>query len=303
MAEIEPVSNAAGTRATLVGLVVDIVLSGVKLAVGFLAGSQALVADGFHSLSDMFTDFVVLFGLAAGRRKADVRHHFGHARVETMATAVVSLSLGVAAVYVGLEAVETILSGTSHQPGWIAAAIAALSIGSKEGLYRYTVAVGKRIRSKSVVANAWNHRSDALSSLAVLIGLVAAQIRPEWAVADAWAAGVVALLLLQVGLSMFYDALGEFMDRAPAPDEVMRIARCVRETPGVLGLHDLKVRTSAGRYQMQVHIVVDGGISVNEGHHIAKEVEACLFRDFNELVEITVHVDPKDRNGPGEDGA
>ncbi|MBU2489124.1 MAG: cation diffusion facilitator family transporter [Proteobacteria bacterium] len=301
MAEKIPVSHDAGTRITLVGLVVNILLAGLKFAVGILTGSQALVADAVHSLSDLFTDFVVLFGLAAGRRKADVRHHFGHARVETMASAVVSLTLAGVAVFIGLDAAKTILSGVAAAPGWTAALAAAVSIGSKEILYRYTVAAGRKIQSKAVVANAWHHRSDALSSVAVLIGILAAQIREDWAVADSWAAVVVALLILRVGISMFCDALAEFMDRAPEPEVVHRIARCVRETPGVLGLHDLKVRTSADRYQKQVHIMVDGNITVNEGHRIAREVEACLFRNFRELVEITVHMDPKDRDRPSKE--
>ncbi|MBW1989933.1 MAG: cation transporter [Deltaproteobacteria bacterium] len=292
MPDVSSIPPEAGTRVTLVGLFANIALAGVKFVAGVFAGSQALVADAVHSLSDLFTDVVVLFGLSAGRKKADVTHHFGHARVETMSSAVVAVILVAAAVYIGWEAGATILRGNPAPPGWVAAVAAMVSIGVKEALYHYTVNTGKKLHSRALVANAWHHRSDALSSVAVAIGVAGARIRDSWAVLDAWAAVLVALLVLKVGLSMFSDALSELMDRAPEPEVIRKIARVVRDTPGVMGMHDLKVRSSADRYQMQAHIVVDCSLTVAEGHAIVEEVEARLFAEFPSLAEVVLHMDP-----------
>lgn len=292
----------AGYRITVWGVVVNIALTAVKFVLGFMGKSQALVADATHSLSDLITDAAVILGLAAGRREPDERHHFGHGRMETMAAAFVALSLIGVALYIGATAGLSIYRHDSLQPSWIALVGAGLSIVTKEILYQATVRVGRRIRSKVVVANAWHHRSDSLSSIAVFVGLSAACIRPEWHILDAYAALLVSLFILKQGVGLFFDSINEFTDAAPAPDILEHINGCIQRVEGVQAVHDLKVRTSGGMLQMQVHIVVDGNMSVIEGHRLSKAVESCLFSDVDNLLEVVVHVDPAQEEGAGEEG-
>ena len=194
----------AGYKVTIVGLVANIVLVAAKLALGIIGRSQALIADAAHSFSDLFTDLVVILGLHFGRRSADDRHHFGHGRLETMATTVVSIFLTAAGLGIGFNAAEAIYNHTTCHPSWIALVGAGLSIAVKEILYRYTVHVGNRIKSKVVVANAWHHRSDAWSSIAVFAGVAGAQIHPGLDVLDSYAALLVSFVVLMVGVKMFW---------------------------------------------------------------------------------------------------
>lgn len=282
----------AGRRVTLIGSLVNLFLIVFKFLAGWLGQSQALIADAAHSVSDLCTDLVVLFGLRLGRRAPDTNHHFGHARIETLASAIVGLGLIGVAVYLGVASGSDIYHHTEKHPTWIALAAAAVSIALKEGLYHYTKKIGRRIQSPVVIANAWHHRSDALSSVAVLLGVGGAQLRPDWHILDAYAALVVSLLVFKVGFEILRDAVSEFTDTAPDPQALEKIRSCTRSVEGVLSIHDLKVRTSGGQYQMELHIVVDGTISVAQGHSIAKTVENYIYEDFQSAERVIVHVDP-----------
>jgi len=277
---------------TLIGVAVNAFLIIIKLLAGLFGHSQALIADAIHSVSDLFTDAVVLLGLKIGRKAADEGHPFGHARFETLASAIVGLALTAAAIFIGFEAARNIYFHVEYHPTWLAVAVAAFSILIKEALYQYTIRVGRNIKSMVVTANAWHHRSDALSSVAVLAGVIGAQIRPGWHILDSYAALVVTVLILKVGLEIIYNAFRELTDTAPGPEVLNEVRRCAQSVPGVFGVHDLKVRTSGGLMQMEVHITIDGQQTVAEGHRIAKEVEACLVRDLDNLFQVIVHVDP-----------
>ncbi len=285
-----------GTTVTLQGVVANAALIAVKLFGGIFGQSQALIADAAHSVSDLFTDVVVLVGLKAGRKEADQDHLFGHGRLETLSSAVVGLLLIAAALYIGIEAALSLYRHTESHPTWLAVGIAGLSIVVKEALYRYTVHVGRRIRSPLIVANAWHHRSDALSSVAVLLGVGAARIKPSWHILDAYAALVVTFLILKVGLEVLWRSIRELTDTAPGADVMEQINRCIRRVDSVLGHHDLRVRSSGGQYQMEVHIVVDGLLSVIEGHRLAKEVESRLKEEIDDLNQVIIHVDPDRRS-------
>jgi len=282
---------------TLIGLVVNAFLVVLKLFAGWFGQSQALVADAVHSISDLLTDGIVLAGLRAGRKGPDERHPFGHARIETLASAFVGIALIGTALYLGLDAGLTIYRHTGTHPTHWALFGAGLSIACKEILYQYTVRVGKRARSTLVVANAWHHRSDALSSVAVFLGVVGTWIHPQWRVLDAYAALLVSFFIVKVGLDTLWNSLREFTDTAPPPEVIDKISACILRTQGVQGVHDLRVRTSGGLYQMETHIVVDGELSVAEGHRIAKDVEACLKEDVKEVERVIIHVDPAEEEG------
>ncbi|MGD2124973.1 MAG: cation diffusion facilitator family transporter [Desulfobacteraceae bacterium] len=281
-----------GPKITLIGALVNLFLIVFKFLAGILGHSQALIADAVHSISDLFTDAVVLVGLRISRKEPDEDHHFGHARYETLASAFVGSALGGVAIYLGLQAVFNIYHHTEKHPTLLAVGAAALAIALKEVLYRYTVQVGRRIKSAALQANAWHHRSDALSSVAVLLGVGGAQINPDWHILDAYAALVVSFFILKVGLDVIRTSAREFTDAAPGFEVPHRVRSCADTVPGVIGTHDVRVRMSGGLYQMEVHVVVDANLTVKEGHRIAKEVEACLREEFDELTQVIIHVDP-----------
>jgi len=292
MSDLKARYGKEGRKVTLVGALVNAMLIAIKFAAGILGHSQALVADAVHSVSDLFTDIIVLVGLRMGRKAPDEQHHFGHARLETLASFIVGLSLIATALYLGGEAALNIYRHTECQPTQLALIGAGVSIIFKEALYHYTVRVGRRVKSKLLVANAWHHRSDSLSSVAVLIGVSGALIRPSWNVLDAYAALLVSFFIIKVGLDTIRESLREFTDTAPPPEILDTIRACARGVPGVRDIHDLRVRTSGGLYQMETHIVVDGQLTVVEGHRIAKDVESCLEEEVAELDRVIVHVDP-----------
>lgn len=294
MSHTEIDGGREGRRITWIGAGANAVLIVMKFIAGVMGNSQALIADAVHSVSDFFTDAVVLLGLRFGRKPPDADHHFGHARIETMASAVVGISLIAVAFYLGYRAALNVYMHVENHPTWLALAGAAVSIAVKEALYQYTVIVGKRIRSQAVIANAWHHRSDAFSSVAVFIGVGGALIKPGWHVLDAYAALLVSFFIAKVGSEVLWGALREMADTAPRKEVLDKIGVCVREVPGIQEMHDLKVRSIGGIYYIQVHIVVDKNMSVARSHQILNEARKCLHRDMNNIGEIIVHVDPSD---------
>jgi cation diffusion facilitator family transporter len=292
-AESRKESAKSGRSVTLVGAIINGLLIILKFAAGVLGQSQALIADAVHSISDLFTDAVVLVGLGMGRKAPDEKHHFGHARIETLASAAVGLALVGTALYLGIKAAWNIHLHTEYHPTRLALIAAAVSIALKEALYHYTVYVGRRIKSRAVMANAWHHRSDSLSSVAVLLGVAGARIKPSWHMLDAYAALIVSFFIVKVAFDILKDTLSEFVDTAPEPEVLERIMQCTREVKGVIETHDLRVRTLGGLHQMETHIVVDGRLTVTEGHLIAKAVEKCLLEEVADLDRVIVHVDPE----------
>jgi cation diffusion facilitator family transporter len=293
MPESNPTSASTGSKVTLVGVLVNTFLILLKLVAGIFGSSQALIADAVHSISDLFTDAVVLIGIKISKKPPDKTHHFGHARIETLASTIVGMALIGTALYIGIEASLTIYRHTEYHPTTLALFGAGVSIVLKEVLYHYTIRTGRRIKSQLIVANAWHHRSDALSSVAVFIGVAGTQINPSWYILDSFAALLVSFFIVKVGLEILRDALREFTDTAPKPEIIRKIRQCALSVNGVIDTHDLRVRTSGGLYQMEIHIVVDGQLTVLEGHNIAKAVEGCLVEDVGNFGSIAIHVDPE----------
>ena len=285
-------SARAGRSVTLVGALINAILVLLKFVAGILGHSQALIADAVHSVSDLFTDAIVLIGLRIGGKAPDEGHPFGHAHIETLASAIVGLALIATALYLGIEAALNIYRHTVYHPTSLALIGAGVSIALKEALYHYTVRTGRRIKSQLIIANAWHHRSDALSSVAVLLGVTGTLINPSWHILDSFASLLVSFLIVKVGLDILRNSLREFTDTAPPPEILNTISDCTRSVEGVLYMHDLRVRTSGGLYQMETHIVVDGQLTVVEGHKIAKAVENCLAEEIEDLDRVIVHVDP-----------
>ena len=292
MPESVTTSFRAARSVTIVGALVNTILILLKFFAGIFGSSQALIADAVHSVSDLFTDVVVLLGIRIGRKPPDEGHPFGHARIETLASTIVGIALIATALYLGIKAALNIYHHNEYYPTGLALISAGVSIALKEALFHYTVHTGRRIKSQLIMANAWHHRSDALSSVAVFLGVAGTRIKPSWHILDSFAALLVSFFIVKVGLEILRIALREFIDTAPQPEIISKIEQCAFTVDEVLDTHDLRVRTSGGFYQMEIHIVVDGQLTVAEGHRIAKAVESCLVKDVDNLDRIIVHVDP-----------
>jgi len=292
LSALSPESTREGFRVTWYGLIANVALAVLKLVIGFTGRSQALVADGVHSVSDMVSDVVVLLGLKYGRQAADEEHPYGHGRIETLASLVVGVVLASIGIGIAWHAIRTIYYHEISQPSAYAIWVAALSILVKEGMYRYTITVGRKIRSSVLIANAWHHRTDALSSIAVLIGISAAWFNPKWGIADSLAALVVAYLILRVSTSLIRSAFSELVDTVPEKGVVSLIGKTSMAVDGVIAVHDIKARRSGPDIFAELHIVVDQRLTVLEGHHIAKGVEMRLLETLEGAQTVTIHVDP-----------
>ncbi|MGD2053809.1 MAG: cation diffusion facilitator family transporter, partial [Gammaproteobacteria bacterium] len=285
--------HQAINRVTLWGVFVNLVLSVAKLAGGFFGHSQALIADGLHSLSDLASDAMVFVAAKHASEDADEEHPYGHARFETIATVALAVLLVIVSLGIAYDALVSLVTDEAvEKPDLFTLWIAALSILSNEGLYHYTRFVGTRIRSNLLHANAWHHRSDAISSIVVLIGLAGTQFNlPKL---DAYAAIVVALMIARIGFKLGYDSVQELVDASLEPELVERIRQKILSHEGVRALHMLRTRRMGHNALVDVHIMVAPRLSVSEGHHISETVEKMLIDSFDEINDVTVHIDPED---------
>jgi cation diffusion facilitator family transporter len=280
-------------KVTLVGAVVDLVLGAAKIIVGVIASSQALIADGVHSLSDLATDFLVLFAAKHAHRQADDEHPYGHGRIETVATVILGVSLVIVALGISYDAVRRLMAPELLlQPGWLALLIALISVLSKEIIYQYTAQAARRLRSNMLQANAWHSRSDALSSIIVAIGVIATMMGyPSF---DALAAVAVALMIAKIGWDLLWESLRELIDTALDPEEVEAIRETIMAVDGVRACHMLRTRHSGSDALVDVHILVDPVLSVSEGHKIGETVLERLIDTVEDVSDVMVHIDPED---------
>jgi cation diffusion facilitator family transporter len=279
-------------KVTWIGLLINIGLSSLKFAAGYLGRSQALIADAIHSLTDTTTDLAVIAGSHYWSRPPDPSHPYGHRRLETLVTAFIGLMLAAAGIGIGWEAISNLHQKHTAPPGWIAFYAAMASIVAKEILYRWTAGVGKKIKSPALAANAWHHRSDAISSLPVLVAVTGALIFPSWSFLDHVGAAIVSIFILHAAIKIFWPAVSELVD-AGAPEEIQKkIAEIACNTNGVHEVHAVRSRFISSSIQIDMHIVVDGNISVREGHTIADNVENGIISSIPEVLDVVVHVDP-----------
>lgn len=280
-------------KVTLIGAVVNTLLAIAKIAGGFAGHSQALIADGIHSFSDLATDGLVLISAKHGSKEADEDHPYGHGRIETAAT----VALGILLILVGLtiiyDAYERLLEPDQTQiPHLMVIIIAAASVLSKEGLYHYTLKIAKQLRSNLLHANAWHHRTDSISSFIVIIGVAGAMM--AWPTLDTIAAIVVAIMIIHIGWKLAYASIQELVDTAVHPDRIAAIRKTIEETNGVNELHMLRTRRMGGNALVDVHILVNSKLSVSEGHLIGEKVRENLVAGIEEVTDVTVHIDPED---------
>jgi cation diffusion facilitator family transporter len=288
-----PARYQASRRVTHVSLLVNALLSSGQIAVGVLGHSQALVADGVHTLSDIATDIMVLFALKHGAREADESHPYGHGRIETAITVVLGGMLIAVAVGIAINAGLRIADpGQAPVPSLLALVVAVVTILSKEGLYRFTLYTAERCKSNLLRANAWHHRSDAISSIIVFTGIAGSIAGFPYL--DGIAAVGVAMMIAKIGGELAWTSVKELVDTALDAEEVEEIERTILSVDGVRSLHLLRTRRMGGRALVDVHILVDSRISVSEGHHISETVRASLIDKIEHVTDVMVHIDPED---------
>jgi len=293
-----PSSGATGTQpgastrqraiqgVTVAGLVANLALAGLKFAAGILGASQALVADAVHSLSDSTTDLAVLIGAPYWSAPADAEHPHGHGRIETMITLFIGAALGAVGLLLAYRAVATLSQPDPRGPGWMVFAAACVSMVSKEALYQWTARVGRRLKSSALAANAWHHRSDALSSLPVAVAVLGMHLRPDLKFLDHVAALVVAVLILQAAWKILWPALAELADAAASPEERRHLADLAAGIKGVKTVHALRTRRMGSGLQ------VDPNLNVREGHEIGRAVRDNLLREGPDVIDVLVHLEP-----------
>ena len=282
---------------TLVGLFINVVLTAGKYTAGVLGNSGAMIADATHSLSDLLTDFVVLFGLRYTGKPADEDHAYGHGRIETLVAAscgLVLLIVGMGIFFEGGAGILRALSGqTLPRPGIVALWAAVASILLKEILFRYTFAKGRELNSLSLQANAWHHRTDALSSVGAFLGIGGSLLGGEsWAILDPAAALLVSVFVLHAAVSIFWNSIKEVLDTSLAPSQVKLIKTMAMEFSEIRDIHKIRTRRIGFYVAVEAHILLDGRMSLKEAHDLATALEEKLKELLGQSALITLHTEP-----------
>ena len=283
----------AKVRVTVVGAIINLVLSAAKIVFGVIGQSQALVADGIHSLSDLASDAMVLVASKYNSQGADAGHPYGHARFETIATVGLGILLLSVAVGITMDAVERILNPVSLlKPGLVALTVTVISILSKEWLYHYTVRVAKKVRSDLIRANAWHHRTDAISSVIVFAGIAGTMAGMPYL--DAVGAIGVSLMIGKVGWDLGWGAIRELVDSGVEPESLQAIRETIKAVDGVKDYHMLRTRRMGSEVLVEAHVMVDPQVTVSEGHMISDRIRERLKADHGDIGDVLVHIDPED---------
>lgn len=295
-------------RVTIAGSIINILLLAFKFAAGILGHSAAMIADAIHSLTDFVTDAIVLVFVRLGSKPTDRDHDYGHGKYETLASAIIGVSLlvvGMMICYSGVTKTYHAMCGEPlQQPGFIALAAAVASVVLKEWAYRFTVRVGRRCHSEAVVANAWHHRSDALSSVGTTVGIGGAIILGEkWAVLDPLTAIVVSFFIMKAAWSVLSKAVGELTDGSLPKETEDEIESIVNEDKEVSVVHNLCTRRIGNRIAIEMHVRMPGETSLYVAHRHATEIEQRLKQRFGADTHISIHLEPVKVNGHYEDPA
>jgi len=281
-------------RITWIGLIGNILISAFKFFVGFIGSSQAIIADAVHSLSDMTTDIAILVGVKFWSSPADECHPYGHSRIEAIVTVGIGVVLALVGAGIGYKGIATVRNKDIVQPHWIAIAGAVISIITKEMLYHWTLSVGKRLKSSALVANAWHHRSDALSSIPAAIAVALAVVNPDWSFVDHIGALIVSLFIMHTSWRIIKPALMELSDSgAPALTNKL-IKGAGMETAEVEDIHAIRTRRMGSGILVDLHIKVDGNMSVARGHDVSETVKNRIQEQIPDVLDVVVHLEPSD---------
>lgn len=285
-------------KITLVGSIVNVLLLVFKFVAGVIGHSSAMIADAVHSLSDFVTDIIVIVFVRIAGKPVDSDHAYGHGKYETLASVIVGIFLGAVGIglfWNGLEKTISFFKGEQlGMPNYWALAAAILSIVLKEWLYRYTVKSGKRLESAALAANAWHHRSDALTSIATLIGIAGAMLLgPKWVVLDPLAAVVVSVFIVKASFDLMKPGIDELLEKSLGKDDIDSISEIISNTQGVTGFHRLRTRHIGSRVAIDVHVKMPGEISLYQAHDVASVIERKLKEKYGADTYVGIHMEPQ----------
>lgn len=282
-------------KVTWIGLIINLSLSGIKFAAGIIGNSQAVIADAVHSLSDSITDIAIIIGSHIWSKPADDTHPYGHGRIETIVTIFIGAVLAIAGIGIGWQAIFSLQNKPSLPPEWPALFGAAISIICKEILYQWTASVGRQLNSAALTANAWHHRLDALSSIPAILAVSGAMIFPSWIFLDKVGAIIVSIMIMHVSWKVIWPGVREILDFGAPYDTCKMIETIVNNHPSVIQTHDIRSRYTGTGLQVDLHMVVDGSLSVREGHDIAEDVKNQLIMEGPNILDVVVHTEPCDK--------
>jgi len=277
-------------KITVIGIIGNLFLAVIKFLVGFFGNSQAVIADAVHSLSDLSTDFAVLIGVKYWSAPPDENHPYGHHRIEAIVTTIIGIALVFVAIGLVYNALANIRNPYIVQTSWVAIIGPLVSIILKEILYRWTILVGETVKSSAVIANAWHHRSDALSSIPALIAVALSALNPEWAFLDHVGAIIISLFILKISWDIIVPSLLELTDTGASQKEKELIRGISMRVEGVKDAHAIRSRKFSSKIFVDLHILVNPTISVSEGHDIAEAVKEILLKEGPNIVDVVVHL-------------
>lgn len=279
-----------GLNTSLVTIVINIFLSFIKITAGIIGSSSAMIADGFHSLSDVLSTFVVIAGLKISSKEADKKHQYGHEKYESVFAKILSILLILTGAFILFEAFKVLLSGSFTKPKNIALIAAVISIISKEGMYWYTIKTARKIKSISMEADAWHHRSDAFSSIGTFVGILGAQL--GFPALDPIAGIVVSIFIIKVGVDLYIKSVKELTDESASDELIIEMKEKIYSIEGVEEIKSLKSRVFGNKIYVDLEIFVDQDITVKEGHDIAEKVHDKLEKEIQDIKHCMVHMEP-----------
>ena len=279
-----------GLRTSILTIIINIILAAIKITAGIIGRSTAVLADGVHTLSDILTTFIVLIGLKISSKEADDDHPYGHEKYELVFAKILSIFLALTGIFIGYSGLKILVSGNIQVPGRVALFAALISIFAKEAMYHYTIRTAKKIKSFSMEADAWHHRSDALSSIGTFIGVLGARL--GIAILDPIAAIIVSILVIKVGVDLYLKSVRGLVDESADNETLERIEKIILSVEEVREIKDLKTRISGNNIDVDVDITVDGSMTVAEGHDVAEEIHNLVVDDIEEAKHCMVHVEP-----------
>ncbi len=279
---------------TLYSLIANLLLSAIKFTVGIIGSSQVVIADAIHSLSDSATDIVILFGVKIWSAPPDKKHPYGHLRIETLITSIIGITLIAVAIGIGYDAIVTLHSAKTGTLTslWIAITGPVISIFAKEILFRWNISVGNRIKSSALIANAWEHRSDVISSIAAVLAVGAVIIDPRLSFVDNIGTIVVAVFILKVAWDILTPAVSELIDSGASEKVQELILSTVLSFERVKGTHAIRTRKTGNSIYADLHVLVDGNMSVTDSHIITEEIQKKLILRIPEIIDVVIHIEP-----------
>ncbi|HOQ32449.1 MAG TPA: cation diffusion facilitator family transporter [Candidatus Hydrogenedens sp.] len=285
------------TQVTWLGFLINVILVALKVCIGYITRSQALIADGIHSLSDGITDLAVIFGEPFWTAPADVDHPHGHGRIEMLVTIFIGLLLGLVGILLGFQAIKSIIQFDKEKTIYSLpmTIVAFISVVSKEALYQYTVFVGRKIHSTAVIANAWHHRSDSLSSIPVVIAGIGIMINPAYSILDPIGALIVCVLIIYSAYRIILPMLKILVDSGISQEEMSRLKEIALSIKGVKSIHAIRSRHIGGGIAVDLHVLVDPQMSVSDGHIIAGKVKHALLEKGQDVVDVLIHIEPYEK--------